>query len=264
MRDDSRRDSFMGVIDEVSVYNRALAADEIAVIVNAGIAGKCVGPLPPVITRQPQDQVAQAGTNVSFTVLTAGSLPISLQWRFHGTNVAGATNYTLTISNVQFAAAGTYQVVVTNAYGALTSAPANLILQSPPVINNQPQSVTVPPGSNAVFIVGASGSPPLAFQWQRNGAALTGATSYSLTIANAQSSDAGNYSVLVSNNFGSVISASAALVIAEPVAITNQPVSQSLPAGANCSFSVGATGAGPVRYQWRLGGSRLTAATNSI
>ena len=263
MRGDSARDSFIGTIDEVSVYNRALAANEIGTIAIAGTAGKCTGPTPPIITRPPQDQIVRAGTNALFTVLAAGSSPISFQWQFHGTNVAGATNYILTIPNAQFAAAGTYQVIVTNAYGAVTSAPANLVLQSPPIINNQPQAIAVPAGSNAVFVVGVSGSPPLSFQWQRNGSTLPGATSYSLTITNVQSINTGIYAVTITNNFGSATSATAALTLLVPVSITNQPVSQTMPAGANPFFIAGVDGSGPIRFQWRFGATKIPGATNA-
>src|SRR5213076_1962414 len=124
------------------------------------------------------------------------------------------------------------------------SSPANLILQSPPVINSQPQPASVPAGSNAFFVVGAAGSPQLYFQWQQNGSNVLAATSYSLTIANVQSNKLGNYSVIITNNFGSVTSVPAALTLNFPVGITNQPLSQALPAGANLSFSVGVSGSG--------------------
>src|SRR5439155_16872975 len=144
--------------------NRALVAAEISAIYSAGAGGKCLGPTLPSITVQPSDQTASAGTNASFTVLAAGSAPLSYSWQFHGTNVAGGTNYVLNITNVQFALAGSYQVIITNSFGAVTSAVATLTLQSPPVINNQPQSISVFPGSSAQFLVGVSGSPPFIFQ----------------------------------------------------------------------------------------------------
>src|SRR5207302_6315777 len=139
------------------------------------------------------------------------------------------------------------------AFGAITSSPAALVLQSPPVSNNPPQPVAVPAGSNAVFVVGASGSLPLYFQWQHNGATLPGATSYSWTISHVQPGDAGIYSITITNTFGSVTSSQGVLTVQLPVTITNQPLSESMPAGSNDFFSVGPGGAGPFKYQWRVG-----------
>src|SRR5207302_11520594 len=68
--------SFLGSVDEVSVYNRALTAGEISAIYNAGTGGKCPGPTPPSITLQPQDVTCAAGTNVALTVVAAGSAPL--------------------------------------------------------------------------------------------------------------------------------------------------------------------------------------------
>ena len=264
LRSDTTGNSFFGTIDEVSVYNRPLSAVEVMQIASAGSAGKCAGPTSPIINGQPSDIIAQAGANVAFSVLAAGSGPLSFQWQFHGMSVAGATNYVLNISNVQSAAAGTYQVIITNTYGAITSTPANLILQSPPVINTQPQPTSVPAGSNAFFVVGVSGSPQLYFQWQKNGSNLPAATSYSLTIPNVQSNNLGDYSVIITNNFGSVTSITAALTLNFPVSITNQPLSQVMPAGANPSFSVGVNGSGPFRYHWQFGPLNVLGATNSL
>ena len=264
LRSDTMGNGFLGVIDEVSVYNRPLAAVEVLQIVGAGPAGKCTEATPPTINGQPSDIFSQSGKNVAFNILAAGSPPLSFQWQFQGTNVAGATNYLLNLSNVQFPAEGTYQVIVTNQYGSITSSPASLILQSPPVISTQPQPTAVPAGSTALFVVGVSGSPHLYFQWQFNGSDVPGATNYSVAIANVQSNKLGDYSVIITNSFGSVTSLPAALTLNFPVTITNQPLSQAMPKGANPSFSVGVSGSGLFRYQWQLGAVKLVGATNAL
>lgn len=78
------------------------------------------------ITSPPQSQTTNAGANVMFTVAVAGVPPFSYQWWFNGQNLAGQTAASLTLTSVQFANAGGYAVVVTNAYGAATSAGAQL------------------------------------------------------------------------------------------------------------------------------------------
>src|SRR5882672_10708795 len=69
--------------------------------------------LVPAISAQPVSQAALPGSNATF-IVTAATPPLAYQWRFNGGNVSGATNATLTITNVQAANTGTYTVVITN------------------------------------------------------------------------------------------------------------------------------------------------------
>src|SRR5436189_2759158 len=84
---------------------------------------------------------------------------------------------------------------------------------SPPVITNQPQSQIVIGGFNTFPRVGASGTLPLRYQWRFQGANVSGATNTSLLIRNFQPTNAGNYTVVVSNSFGMVTSTVAVLTL---------------------------------------------------
>ena len=88
---------------------------------------------PPGIASQPESQTVSAGTNVTFTVEATGSIPLGYQWRLNGTNLAGATTASLSLTNVQAANAGAYDVVVSNPAGLATSAPATLAVNLPDV-----------------------------------------------------------------------------------------------------------------------------------
>ena len=103
-----------GLLDEVSLYNRALSSNEVAAIYAAGAAGKCKPVNGLSITTQPQSQSVAAGSNALFTVAAAGAAPLSYQWQFNGGAIAGATNTNLALANVQPANGGSYTVVVTN------------------------------------------------------------------------------------------------------------------------------------------------------
>jgi hypothetical protein len=107
-------------------------------------------------------------------------------------------------------------VVVTNAAGSVTSAVATLTVLVPPGITTRPQSLTVTQGQSASFSVVASGTAPLSYQWSFNSTALSGATSTTLTLTNAQATDTGNYTVVVTNVAGSVTSAVATLTVTNP------------------------------------------------
>jgi len=135
-----------------------------------------------------------------------------------------------------------------------------------PAIITQPASQTVATGGSASFSVTASGAAPLNYQWRFNSSALSGATNAVLMLANVQAAQAGNYTVVVANSAGSVTSSVAVLTIStggSPPVITTQPVSQSVASGASVSFSVSASGAAPLAYQWAFNGANLSGATAS-
>jgi hypothetical protein len=104
--------------------------------------------------------------------------------------------------------------MVSNVYNSITSGPATLTVRVPPSINQQPQSQTVLVGSAATFTVSATGTPPLSYQWRRNGGNISGATSSILVINNVQSQNTGAYTVRINNAVGSITSDPAILAIA--------------------------------------------------
>jgi hypothetical protein len=120
---------FRGIMDEVAVYNRALGSSELAAIYSSGPAGRCEPPaLPPSIVQQPVSVRVFEGSSATFTVGVTGRGPFSYQWRFEGDAIAGANQSSLVLSNVLFSQAGAYDVVVSNAVGAVTSSTANLLV----------------------------------------------------------------------------------------------------------------------------------------
>ena len=123
---------FNGIIDEVSLYNRALAAIEVQSIYDAGAAGKCGNPTPPIIFAQPGDQTVFAGQSASFSVAAGGSAPLSYQWLFNTAPILGETNSMLLITNVQSGQGGLYAVRIANSLGSITSSNATLLVNSPP------------------------------------------------------------------------------------------------------------------------------------
>ena len=135
-----------------------------------------------------------------------------------------------------------------------------------PTITAQPASRTVGVGANVAFSVAALGSTPLGYQWLRNGTPLvdggnvSGAGSPALNLANVQTNDSGDYQVVVTNSVGSTPSSVAILNVdpnlTAPV-ITNPPASQTALVGTNVVFTVAASGAAPLSYQWRFNGTDL-------
>jgi hypothetical protein len=176
----------------------------------------------PAITVQPASQRVNPGDSAIFTVMAAGAGTLSYQWRLDGQVIPGATSNSLTRANVELGDTGTYSVMVSNTLGVATSAGA--VLSLPPVapaITAQPQSLSVNQGEAAVFTVSATGTAPLAYQWQLDGTVIAGASDSTLVVPQAAVTNAGNYSVVVSNAAGWTRSSNALLTVTVPIVITS-------------------------------------------
>ncbi len=136
--------------------------------------------------------------------------------------------------------------------------------------NTNPPSITTPPlsqtnaiGGNVTLSVVAAGAPPLAYQWRFYGSNLPGAISASYNLTNIQPTNGGDYTVVITNTFGSITSAIATLTVDAAPFINNQPQSLSVNVGADAAFNVTAAGGTPLGYQWRFAGTNISGATAS-
>lgn len=233
-------------------------------ILTAGLSGPTVITLdlvsdgPPVFQFQPQGQATLVGGTVSLVAGAAGAKPLFYQWRRDGLPLPLATTATLTLTNLTFEDSGQYSVIVSNAFGVVTSTPAALTVV-PLLITTQPQSVYVWPGSNTTFNVALSSTVPSSCQWRFNDADIPGATGLVLTLTNVQMPHEGDYVAVLANSFGSVTSAVTRLSVLVRPEIVQPPLSQSVVAGGSATVSVGISGnPAPFGFQWRRSSTILT------
>jgi len=225
----------------------------------------------PTITTPPANQTVAAGQTATFTVVAGGTAPLSYQWQKNGANITGATSASYTTPITTTADSGSaFAVVVTNTAGTVTSAAATLTVTAAavaPTITTQPANQTVTAGQTATITVVAAGTAPLTYQWQKNGANLTGATSASYTTPATTTADSGStFRVVVANTAGTVTSAAATLTVtAAAVAptITTPPANQTVTAGQTATFTVVAGGTAPLSYQWQKSGVNIAGATSA-
>ncbi len=197
-----------------------------------------VGDGSPVITGQPMSQTVVINSNAAFRVVATGNQPLLYQWSRDGVILTGATTSTLPRNNVQWADRGTYRVVVSNAFGTVTSSPAVLTVVSPPWITAQPRDTTVLLGENASFSVTANGPTPLSYQWMFEGADIADATTTRLTLSQVVLSQAGGYSVRVANPHGAITSAVATLTVRVQPPIITSPLTASGTQGSPFTYTI--------------------------
>ena len=94
------------------------------------------------------------GSNASFNITASGTAPLSYQWRFAGTKIGSATGTSYTRINAQFANAGSYDVIVTNSFGSITSAVAGLSVVNRPSLASPQKPVG---GAFTFTLVGTPG-----------------------------------------------------------------------------------------------------------
>ncbi|MSU48257.1 MAG: hypothetical protein EXS37_04055 [Opitutus sp.] len=163
-------------------------------------------------------------------------------------------------------AVGTLSLTLIASNGGTVSQTFVLTIVSPvvaPTITAHPVSVSVNQGGDATFTVTAAGTPPITYQWRRNGQPIAGATSAIYTIANVRPSSAATFSVAVSNQLSTVISNGAGLIVNTPPAFASQPQTQTASSGSSVSFNVTVTGGADFSYQWRKNGTPIPGATNA-
>ena len=218
-------------VDLLGATNSSLTLSNVVVEDSATyrvIVGNIVGAIPssnavlqvltvpfPVITMQPQSQTVLTNTTVTFSVTASNA--VFYQWQSNLVDLAGETNALLVLSNAVAGDSGSYQVVVSNVSGAITSSVAVLLVGYPVSITQQPANVEVLAGTPVTLQVEATGSPAPQYEWFLNDAILLGQTNAVLALGAVTTNIAGTYSVIVSNAFGPQTSSNAVLAV-EPLA----------------------------------------------
>ncbi|MEO8058177.1 MAG: immunoglobulin domain-containing protein [Burkholderiales bacterium] len=228
---------------------RALVSNAVnSLVSNAATLTVDAAATPPSIATQPANTSVLVGQTATFSVVATGTAPFTYQWRKNGTTIAGATaaSYT-TPAAITADNNALFSVVVSN--GSLpnaTSANAKLTVGVfvPVTIATQPTSASTAYGATATFTVAANGTAPIAYQWYRDGVAITGATSASYTTAVVSfADDQAKFTAVASNGTNSSVTSGAAVLT---VTLPSTPVVQ-VSAGYGHSIALRSSGA---IYSW--------------
>ncbi|WP_237702440.1 immunoglobulin domain-containing protein [Opitutus terrae] len=225
----------------------------------------------PSITRPPEAATVNYKASVNLSVTVTGSTPLRFQWRKNGADIPGANQSYFGIYTALPADSGDYTVVVTNAGGSITSATAKIVVNPAvlPEIQTQPVSQQVSAGAQVDFSVAATsaGAGDRTMVWRKNGVPISGAIYSSYGINAVTASDAGYYSVAITGEAGTVISAPALLTVLPPAppSITHWPASRIYASpGDSARLDVwGIKSAGPLTYQWSKDGQPVAGGVYS-
>jgi hypothetical protein len=210
-----------------------------------------------VLTYQPTSQSVCQYQPAYFSVGAAGT-GVTFQWRYNGTNIAGATSPSYVAYNP-----GNYSVVVTGACGnPVTSNTVSMSWLPSTYISSQPGSPTVCENTYVTLWVGASGYGTLHYQWMKNGVIINGNDSPYLNLGPVSTFSAGTYRVNVSGGCGGATSNDAVVTVNPATRIISQPTGATRALGTSVTFSVSATGTG-LSYQWKKNNAPINGATGS-
>ena len=230
---------------------------------NSGSGTTTLKPVAPSISTQPAAQSAFVGDTVTFNVAATGNPAPTYQWQKAASAISGATNSSYTTPNLTAADDGSlFTVIVSNSAGSVTSSSAKLSVSvKPAAITTQPANITIADGASATFSVVAMGTAPIAYQWSKNRAPVSGATTSSYTFGPATIADSGTlFSVTVSNSAATVTSTAAKVTVtAAAPTITKQPSDATQFIGEQATFSVAADGTSP-SYQWLKNSKNISGA----
>lgn len=179
----------------------------------------------PTIVTQPVGVSATVGGSATLSVGVTSGLHAAYQWLRNGQAIVGATQPTLTLTNLQAGDVGNYSVRVTTGAGSVTS---NAVPVTVPVaaIADQPFSTKVPHGGRLVLRVTPVSTAGMTYQWRKGGVNISGANQAELTISSAVAADAGNYDVVITGPGNSVTSNTANVAVLPVDAVLWQQFSE--------------------------------------
>ncbi len=230
----------------------------------------------PEFTANISDTSLLENESLTLNVVAEGNGTLTYQWYKNDEAISGATSATYEITSVSLSDAGSYKVVVTNSLnGTSKTADSNVsvvtvleIAKVPVIKTDLSATESVNEEATLTLNVEAEGNGTLTYQWYKDNAAISGATSAIYEIASVSLSDAGSYKVVVTNTLNGtseeITSTECAVTVKEiakaPVITTNLSATMEVNEGTTFEFTVEAEGNGELSYQWYRDGIIIVGA----
>jgi hypothetical protein len=215
----------------------------------------------PVIASEPAGSTNNLGGVVNFTLTATACTPLSYQWFFDNNSLAGQTNSTLTLDNLNLTNGGNYMAVVSAAGGATTSSVALLSIVTPPVVLWSFTNLTLAAETNCeAAMPDVTGTNYIAAAVWAGPPLITQSPAMNTFLS------IGTNTVIlsVSDTYGNTVYSTNTIVVADetPPVIVGEPVSTTNSLGGTASFVLTATACTPLTCQWYFNGGDLPGQTN--
>lgn len=222
----------------------------------------------PVITQQPTGAEVCVGQNLNIQVKAAGSEPLYYQWLFNGADVTGANitgdeESTIHINAITSGQFGMYSCHVSNECGYVVSNVAEVIVNVPPVIAEQPEDIVVCEGEEFTIDITSQGTEPIDFEWYvlETTTLIGDVEDYYTNAANPENT--GSYFCVLSNMCGDVSTDTVSVEIRSLPLVLTHPEGLDVCVGDYVEMSITANGSEPLDYLWYRNGSSVSSQTNS-
>jgi hypothetical protein len=262
-----KNDLNVGSLASISIVgDMAFTIDEIRI--GETFASVVPGTTSPLILLQPPTHLAVVeGMPAALSVSAAGAVPLGYQWRkdgfilSDGGAISGANSATLSFNPAALSDAGSYDVIVGSASGAMTSSVAVVTVLIPTTATAL-ANATRCLGESASFSTVASGTGPHTYQWRKDGVNIGGATDASYSIASVVAGDAAAYCVVVTGAANKITNCATLMVLAPVTAGgLSGVIAQE---GSNVMLTVTAGGTGPLSFVWRKDGGAPLAENGPV
>ncbi|MBT3913344.1 MAG: hypothetical protein HOF22_09135 [Verrucomicrobia bacterium] len=217
----------------------------------------------PSIVKAPVGQRVTLGQPAEFTVIAAGSNPLTYRWYKDGVLIEEASGTRYVIGSATDEDQGSYSVLVTNRGGNVESDAASLVVLTPVSITQDLENVTVSEGGVARFSIKTSGTSPVSYQWYYGGSPIEGATESVYEIGIVNETHRGVYQVKISNEVGGGSSIEAKLSVSVAPRLLRSIEDQALLAGGALILQVSASGTEPLTYNWYKGGNLYSSSADA-
>ena len=194
----------------------------------------------------------------------SSTLPLTFRWRHNGITLQATPRASFCFDPLTLTDSGQYDVVVSNAYGSVTSALATVTVKPlPPGITVFPgPTLWASAGRNFEIFSLASGSQPLAYQWLKNQAPLLGHSDNRLTFTSARPEDAGDFQIVAMSPYGAVTSSVTRLEVLP--ALLSGPGDADLLLGSRGVLWAQAIAVPQTSFQWYRESEPVFGATNTL
>ena len=224
--------------------------------------------MPPEITQQPEGATLCVGDDITIQVKATGTAILYYQWLYNSSNVTGANisgdlTPNLTTNAINEGQAGLYSCHVHNECGFVVSETAELIVNTPPVVSEQPQDQEICEGLELTVNMNYQGTEPIDFEWyiEETNTLIGEDAIYTSDYADPAAS--GSYYCILTNSCAEISTDTVDILILALPQITTHPEDETVCEGDYAEMSVTATGAEPLDYLWYRNGSAVTSQTNS-